>query len=619
MRRVASVKLSLAVGFAVVCAIALMSDSRGGNAFAQQPTKVAEAQSAAIQTMLISRPKIPSSPSEALTEPRTSTYSMTCTATAGSEVLTGCSPGLADFRQGDPVAIPDGGTPNSIGPPNSHVKATALRLPGGSLASASYRYCVTTVDADMGESACSSTVGVDNGGTPLGSAQWNQVTWDKVGDAFGYRVYGCAGGNCEPAYAGFVYQGRPATHCDGGGSCEGFPDYGENSSAAAKAPRSATRGWLYTTIRSANAGNSITLGAKPAVSGQVRVLHDATASINRGLSTVGAPFGQIPAGGRVRVEVGNYSLVRPVIVPSQVMLEGDCGGTEYDAGELAPGFAYGTTFTWNGPDRLPAIIVFDGLNQTIRCINLDVRKTRGGDADSTGMTGIYVTSDTRELGGTDRTTLDQLAIDGPHLGVQIGGYITYADQQPQTDESETEVHRLHLITGNQNDSDAIGLIVESADAGFASSFFGVTCVGKFHTCFDVKDSGTLYLNSLNCGLTGPDRVCLSWEAGVTGTVINTIDDSRPIETSRSLLVPITSQAEPQHFTLNLIGNQFNRNIQVDGQLTINSIGNTPGGSRVTWQVNNPASRVHSIGDGMKWQSGPSGGTVDEPVGAGNGR
>ena len=146
------------------------------------------------------------------------------------------------------------------------------------------------------------------------------------------------------------------------------------------------------------------------------------------------------------------------------------------------------------------------------------------------MTGIYISSDTRGLGGTVKTTIDQVAIDGPHLGVQIGGYITVADQQPQTDESETEVHRLQLITRNLNDSDAIGLMVESANAGFASSFFGVTCIGSFSKCFDVKDSGTLYLNSLNCGLGGPDgrdRICLLWEAGVTGTVINTIDDDRP--------------------------------------------------------------------------------------------
>ena len=623
MGKRAAIKLTLAVGLGSVCTIAAMFGSCGANAFAAQPAASSETrvvtQSAAMQTMILSRPKMPSSPTAALTQPHSTTASITCTATAGSETLSGCSAGLADFHEGEPVAIPDGGPPNSIGPPTSHVKATALRLPGGSLGSASYRYCVTTVDADLGESACSSTVGVDNGGTPLGSAQWNQVTWDKVANALGYRVYGCAGANCAPAYSGFVYNAAPATNCDAGASCEGFPDYGENSSAAAKFPGSPTRDWVYTTIRTANAGNSITLGAKLTVSGQVKVLHDATASINRGLSIMGASAGQIPAGGRVRVEVGNYSLVRPLIVPSQVTLEGDCGSTEYDNGEVAPGFVYGTTLTWNGPDRIPAIIVFNGVNQTLRCINLDVRKTQGGESESTGMTGIYVTSDTRELGGTDKTTIDQVAIDGPHLGVQIGGYVTYANQTPETDESETEVHRLHLITRNPNDSDAIGLVIESANAGFASNFFGVTCVGSFSKCFDVKNSGTLYLNSLNCGLSGPDRICLLWEAGVTGTVINTIDDDRPLETSRSVFVPNTSQAASHLFTLNLIGNQFNRSIQVDGQLTVASIGNTPGGNRVTWEVNNPGSTVYSIGDGLKWQSGASGGTVDEPAGLGANR
>ena len=616
-------KLTLAVGLGVACIIALMSESRGANAFADQPAKARGnqevTQSARMQTMLLSGPKLPGSPSDALYQPRSGTASITCSATAGSEVLTDCSPGLEDFHQGEAVAIANGGPSNSLGPPTSHVKATALTQPGGSPGTASYRYCVTTVDADLGESACSSTAGVD-GAAPLGSSRWNQVTWDKVAKAFGYRVYGCAGGNCEPAYSGFVYQASAAKDCEGGGSCEGFPDYGENSSAAANPPPSATRDWVYTTIRSVNAGNSIALGAKLSVGGRVRVLHDATASINRGLSTVAAPAGQIPAGGRVRVEVGNYSLVRPLIVPSQVTLEGDCGSTEYDNGELAPGFVYGTTMTWNGPDRLPAIIVFNGLNQTLRCINLDVRKTQGGESESTGMTGIYISSDTRGLGGTVKTTIDQVAIDGPHLGVQIGGYITVADQQPQTDESETEVHRLQLITRNLNDSDAIGLMVESANAGFASSFFGVTCIGSFSKCFDVKDSGTLYLNSLNCGLGGPDgrdRICLLWEAGVTGTVINTIDDDRPAATSRSLLVPSTSQVDPV-FTLNLIGNQFNRNIQVDGPLTIASIGNTAGGNPTTWEVNNPASIVHSIADGMQWRSGPSGGVVDRPAGRASG-
>ncbi len=162
--------------------------------------------------------------------------------------------------------------------------------------------------------------------------------------------------------------------------------------------------------------------------------------------------------------------------------------------------------TWNGPDRLPAIIVFNGLNQTLRCINLDVRNTQGGESESTGMTGIYVSSDTRGLGGTVKTTIDQVAIDGPHLGVQIGGYITY-----------------------------------------------------------------------------------------------------------------TGQAAPQFFTLNLIANQFNRNIQVDGQLTIASIGNTAGSNQVRWEVNNPASTVHSIADGMKWLTGPSGGSVDQPTSLGASR
>lgn len=603
----------------MVCIIVPMSESRGANAYADESAKAtrnqAVVQSPRMQTMLLSGPKLSRSQSDELYQPRSSTASITCSATAGSEVLTDCSPGLEDFHEGEPVAIPNGGSPNSLGPPTSHLKATALTQPGGSLGTASYRYCVTTVDADLGESACSSTVGVD-GAAPLGSSRWNQVTWDKVAKVFGYRVYGCAGGNCEPAYSGFVYQASAAKDCEGGGSCEGFPDYGENSSNAANPPRSATRDWLYTTIRSANAGNSITLGAKLSIGGRVKVLHDATASINRGLSTVAAPARQIPPGGRIRVEVGNYSLVRPLIVPSQVTLEGDCGSTEYDNGEIAPGFVYGTTMTWNGPDRLPAIIVFNGLNQTLRCINLDVRKTQGGESESTGMTGIYISSDTRGLGGTDKTTIDQVAIDGPHLGVQVGGYITFADQQPQTDESETEVHRLQLITRNSNDSDAIGLMIESANAGFASSFFGVTCIGRFSKCFDVKDSGTVYLNSLNCGLDGPDRTCLLWEAGVTGTVINTIDDDRPVATSRSLFVPYTSQASPEVFTLNLIGNQFNRNIQLDGQVTIASIGNTAGGNRVTWEVNNPASTVHSIADGMKWRRGPSGGTVDQPASLG---
>ena len=604
----------------MVCIIVPMSESRGANAYADESAKAtrnqAVVQSPKMQTMLLSGPKLSGSQSDDLYQPRSSTASITCSATAGSEVLTDCSPGLEDFHEGEAVAIPNGGPPNSLGPPTSHLKATALTQPGGSLGTASYRYCVTTVDADLGESACSSTFGVGNGAAPLGSSQWNQVTWDKVAKVFGYRVYGCAGGNCEPAYSGFVYQASAAKDCEGGGSCEGFPDYGENSSNAANPPRSATRGWVYTTIRSANAGNSITLGAKLSIGGRVKVLHDATASINRGLSTVAAPARQIPPGGRIRVEVGNYSLVRPLIVPSQVTLEGDCGSTEYDNGEIAPGFVYGTTMTWNGPDRLPAIIVFNGLNQTLRCINLDVRKTQGGESESTGMTGIYISSDTRGLGGTDKTTIDQVAIDGPHLGVQVGGYITFADQQPQTDESETEVHRLQLITRNSNDSDAIGLMIESANAGFASSFFGVTCIGRFSKCFDVKDSGTVYLNSLNCGLDGPDRTCLLWEAGVTGTVINTIDDDRPVATSRSLLVPYTSQASPEVFTLNLIGNQFNRNIQLDGQVTIASIGNTAGGNRVTWEVNNPASTVHSIADGMKWRRGPSGGTVDQPASLG---
>ena len=608
-------KLTLAVGLSAVCIIALMSESRGANGYADESAKAtrnqAAVQSPRMQTMLLSGPKISGSQSDELYQPRSSTASITCSATAGSEVLTDCSPGLEDFHEGEPVAIPNGGATNSLGPPTSHLKATALTQPGTSLGTASYRYCVTTVDADLGESACSSTVAVE-GAAPLGSSRWNQVTWDKVAKAFGYRVYGCAGGNCEPAYSGFVYQASAAKDCEGSGSCEGFPDYGENSSTAANTPRSATRDWVYTTIRSANAGNSLALAATLSVSGQVKVLHDATASINRGMITMAAPIGQIPAGGRVRVEVGNYSLVRPLILPSQVTLEGDCGSTEYDRGEIAPGFVYGTTMTWNGPDRLPAIIVFDGMNQTLRCINLDVRKTQGGESESTGMTGIYVNSDTRELGGTIKTTIDQVAIDGPHVGVQIGGYITVADQQPRTDESETEVHRLHLITHN-NDSDAIGLIIESANAGFASSFFGITCLGSFSKCFDVKDSGTLYLNSLACGIVGPDRICLMWEAGITGTVVNTSDDDDPPATSRSLYVPYTGQTDPQHYTLNLIGNQFNRGIQVDGPLTIASIGNTAGGNRPTWEINNPASTVHSIADGLKWRTGPSGGVVDQPA------
>ncbi len=609
-------KLTLAVGLGVVWIIVPIYEPLGANALADESAKATRSQTAvqspSMQTMLLSGPKLSGSQPDELYQPRSSTASITCSATAGSEVLTDCSPGPEDFHEGVPVAIPNGGPRNSLGPPISHLKATALTLPGGSLGTASYRYCVTTTDADLGESACSSTVSVD-GAAPLGSSRWNQITWDKVAKAFGYRVFGCTGRNCEPAYSGFVYQASAAKDCEGGGSCLGFPDYAESSSSAAKPPPSATRDWVYTTIRYADAGKSITLAAKLSVSGRVKVLHDATASINRALATVAAPSGQIPAGGRLRIAVGNYSLVRPLIIPSQVTLEGDCGSTEYDTGEVAPGFVYGTTMTWNGPDRLPAIIVFNGLNQTLRCINLDVRRAQGGESESNGMTGIYIDSDTRELGGTDKTAVDQVAVDGAHLGVQIGGYITVANQTPQTDESETEVHRLHLITRNRNDPDAIGLIIESSNAGFASSFFGVTCVGSLSKCFDVKNSGTLYLNSLNCGLGGPDRICLLWEAGVTGTVVNTIDDDMPPATSRSLLVPYTSQAASQFFTLNLIGNQFNRNIEVDGPMTIASIGNTAGSNSSTWEINNPASTVHSIADGMKWRIGPSGGVVDQPA------
>ncbi|MGO9562654.1 MAG: hypothetical protein ACLPPV_08380, partial [Candidatus Korobacteraceae bacterium] len=182
--------------------------------------------------MLLSGPKLSASPSDVLYQPRSSIAHITCSATPGSEVLTDCSPGLEDFHEGEPVAIPDGGPPNSLGPPISHIKATALTQPGGSPGTASYRYCVTTVDADLGESACSSTVGVD-GAAPLGSSRWNQVTWDKVAKAFGYRVYGCAGGNCEPQYSGFVYLASPAKVCEGGVNCEGFHDYGEYCFSAA--------------------------------------------------------------------------------------------------------------------------------------------------------------------------------------------------------------------------------------------------------------------------------------------------------------------------------------------------------------------------------------------------
>jgi hypothetical protein len=94
-----------------------------------------------------------------------SSTTITCTAN-GTANLVGCS-SAGDFANGQLVAVMGAGPANALGAPtgvaayptSSHGQNT---FGGHNLANTVIQYCVTAVDANMGESACSAPFSFDN-------------------------------------------------------------------------------------------------------------------------------------------------------------------------------------------------------------------------------------------------------------------------------------------------------------------------------------------------------------------------------------------------------------------------------------------------------------------------
>ena len=605
--RARRLKLILAAGLGLVCIIAPMDASRGANSFAKDLT----------------RPVATPASTHHDGEPNVHAYgavdtltSASCTS-ASSTALSGC--GSNTFINGEYVAVLNGGPVNSLGPPTGALTVTPLTAPNGSTGSTVDCYCVTTVDANMGESACSSTFQTTSAASTLGSNQFNNVTWNIVSGAAWYKVYFCTGANCTPnQFRGWVYgAAQPATDCPSGDSCLGYVDYGFANPSGAAPPALATNDTVFTRIAGGGGTASLMLAAATSVDGSVTVVPDDATPAMLAMTALAAatPNASTPAGGRLRWPRGYYSLPRPVIVPSQVWIEGDPGSTQFGANSAAaPDVNYGTALVYSGQtDGLPSVIIWDGVEQALfnlsiddRCfggLNTNLRDTACSSGFQTqSMTGVYLDSDATTPGGTDKSTVSHVFVAGAHHAFQIGGTLggSACNGPPAADVSGTSFDTPEALTYNIHDQNgAEGLIIESGNAGFASRFFDTVCLGMISTCIDIMNNGSWgEIVSPNCGLsrTVTTRTCVKNSSGAGGFLTGEIDDSLHNSSSYSYWQPATAQGAAQTASTSLIANQFNNRVQLDGGSNVVSIGNTAGGNKPTWTVNFPSISVFTTGD-----------------------
>lgn len=377
-----------------------------------------------------------------------------------------------------------------------------------------------------------------------------------------------------------------------------------------------TRDWVFTTIQSGGGTVSLTLNSNSAVSTTTTMVHDNWTPIQSTLNALGAS-GSTPAGGTVKLQRGTYSLPKPLMLPSEVTLKMDCGGTNYGIGGAANGYVFGTTLQWTGPDGMDMIDVYDGLRQQILCGNLDARNINGAAAPSTAMTGIHLDTSLTFASGDDKAKLEQVSINGAHHGFEIGGNIIVDGEYPSGDVSEFVFEQTHTAFP-QNDARSMGYVVNSTNAGYPISMLAEpSCLGAPNVCIAQIADGGLYVDRASGSVVqGPTPAFHVYDVGLEGTITHTEYEGN--NGSYCLRVePTASVTGSSLGGLDFVDNAcngFGNGITLDAPITVlsknNAFGSTPPS---TLQANSPGAVVYSESDGAAWSATATGGTIEHTM------
>ncbi|MGH7836312.1 MAG: hypothetical protein ACREQC_00650, partial [Candidatus Binataceae bacterium] len=626
------------------------------------------------------------------------------TTTASSANMTLVNAG--DWQNGQLVALVGAGAVATIAAPAWCTSTTCGSASGGNYprfetlggtGSASYSYCVETVDQNNGISACGPTATVTNAQAMLGPAAWVQLEWATVVNAQGYIAKSCRGTACVPKFLAYVpaitaggqsFQGvvdvgltyappefiaignatatsfgatlqqvpldaktltvsagsvvctdsgsgaLTGSGCGGGSinyatgamtaSFTTAPASGTNvwavytpTSAYPAKLSSPTRDWLFTTIQGGGGTLSLTLNANSAVSTTTQLVHDNWTPIQTALNSLTAS-GATPAGGSVRLQRGTYSLPKPLIIPSEATLQVDCGGTNFGQGAAAPGYVFGTTLQWSGPDEMDMIDMYDGLRERIMCGNLDARNVNGGASPSTAMTGVHLDTSLTVLSGNDKARLQEVSVSGAHHGFAIGGNVITDGVYPNGDVSEFVLDQTHTVFP-QTDARAIGYVVNSSNAGFPISLLAEpSCLGQPNVCIDQVSDGGLDVDRASGTVDGgPSRAFHVYDTGQEGTIAHT-EYEGPVG-GYCLRVEPTATVAPSAAAagLDFVDNWcdgFGDNVTLDAGLTLFSKNNVFGSpTPPTLQTNSLGAVVYSEGDGAAWSNTTAGGTIEHTL------
>jgi hypothetical protein len=303
------------------------------------------------------------------------------------------------------------------------------------------------------------------------------------------------------------------------------------------------------------------------------MVHDNSTPIQTALNALAAA-GSIPAGGRVRLPRGRYQVSRPVALPSQVILEGDGGGTDYGTGIVAPGYAWGTTLVWSGPDGLASVTAFDGMRQGLDNLNFDDRNimASGGPATSEAMTGVHIDTSVTSYTGNDKFQSDSVSFYGTHHAWEIGGNAVADNIFPSGDISELRLNKPHVLDPGATDPRAVGYLFESSNSGFNSTLDEPGCLLDENICiWNASSNGLRVMDAQGSVQQGADLVFALWDSGAGGLFVTGEDENT---SGLSLRV---SPVQPNAIAATeLIANRFNHGIRIDGPVQIVSEANNTG-------------------------------------------
>jgi hypothetical protein len=380
---------------------------------------------------------------------------------------------------------------------------------------------------------------------------------------------------------------------------------------------SPTRDWVFTSILSGAGTQSLTLNTNSAVSTTTQLVHDNWTPIQNALNSLAAS-GATPAGGAVRLQRGTYSLPKPLIVPSEATLNMDCGGTDYGQGTAAPGFVFGTTLQWTGPDEMDMIDMYDGLRERMMCGNLDARNVDGGASQSTAMTGVHLDASLTTLSGNDKARLQEVSVAGAHHGFEIGGNVATDGEYPSSDVSEFVLDQTHT-SFPQIDARSMGYVINSNNAGFPiSALFEPSCLGQPNVCIAQISDGGLYVDRASGTVSeGPSPAFHVYDVGIEGTITHT-EYEGPVGADCLRVEPTATVAQSAvvaglHFADNWCDGHGD-NITLDAGLTLFSDNNLFGSlTPPILQTNAINAVVFSEGDGVPWTTTSAGGTIEHSL------